>query len=474
MRSSALPMLEPEVLERHVRPGPRYTSYPPATQFHDGVDGSVAGAELDRLRTEDRSAPVSLYAHIPFCRSLCWYCGCNVIATRDRERGLAYLDTLTAEIAMIGERLGGGRALSELSLGGGSPNFLPPEGLRRLSAAVRAAFRVLPDAELGIELDPRDTTEAQIAALAAEGFTRMSVGIQDFSPEVQQAIHREQSAEQTALLLASARARGFRTVNCDLVYGLARQTPESFAATLDAVIGMRPDRIALFGYAHLPHLRPHQKLVERGGPLPDTEARAALLGVALERFDRAGYVRVGMDHFALPDDALARAAADGELHRNFQGYVVPRARYLLACGTTGISDSGGAYWQNHGDLKAWAEAVERGELPVARGVVLDADDRIRREAINRLMCDGALELADLDRRCQAEAGVDADVYFATELAELEAPEQVELVAVDRLRRRIEATSLGRLLIRNVAMVFDRYLRAAASAGGPRPRFSATL
>lgn len=474
MHRSSLPRLDPDVLQRHVRPGPRYTSYPPATRFHAGVGGEVAAAEIERLRVSDPAAPISLYTHIPFCRSLCWYCGCNVIATRNRDRGLAYVETLAAEIAILGDRLGGDRALSELSLGGGSPNFLPPEGLRRLGAAVRAAFRVLPDAELGIELDPRDTTEEQIAALAGEGFTRMSVGIQDFSPEVQDAIHRHQSAEQTAQLLETARAHGFRTVNCDLVYGLACQTPETFAATLDAVIGMRPDRVALFGYAHLPHLRPHQKLVERAGPLPDTTARAELLGVALRRFDDAGYVRVGMDHFALPDDALARASRDGELQRNFQGYVVPRARYLLACGTTGISDSGGAYWQNHVDIEAWTAAIERGELPVARGVVLDADDAIRRTVINRLMCDGAIDLADVDTACQAEGGRDAGAYFATELDELCQEGYADLVRVDRLRRRVEATPLGRLLIRNVAMVFDRYLREAESTAGPRPRFSATL
>ena len=469
MQSSSL-LCDADTLVRHVRPGPRYTSYPPATEFHAGFTAAAAAAELERIQRDDAGAPISLYCHIPFCRTLCWYCGCNVIATSNRQRGLDYLDLLCQEIELVAGLLGPGRALAELSLGGGSPSFLPPAALRRLASVVAAAFEIRPDAELGIELDPRDTSGEQIAALAACGFTRLSVGVQDFSEDVQEAIHRHQSVEQTARLLEDARARGFRAVNCDLVYGLPRQTPESFATTLDAVVAMQPDRIALFGYAHMPHLRPHQKLVERFGALPDVSARAALLSVALERFAEAGYVRVGMDHFALPHDALARAAADRTLHRNFQGYVVARAPYLVGCGVTGISDSGHAYWQNHTGIDAWAADVQAGRLPVARGVALDQDDRIRRSVINRLMCDGACDLEAVTRAF----GVPAQRYFAAELAALQAAELAELAVVDG--GRIQATPLGQNLIRNVAMVFDRYLgaRSAQAGAAARPRFSATL
>lgn len=467
-QSSSL-LCDPDTLVRHVRPGPRYTSYPPATEFHTGFAAAAATAELERIQRDDAGAPISLYCHIPFCRTLCWYCGCNVIATKNRQRGLDYLDLLCEEIQLVAGLLGPGRALSELSLGGGSPSFLPPAALRRLASVVAAAFTIQPDAELGIELDPRDTTSEQIAALADCGFTRLSVGVQDFGQAVQEAIHRHQSVEQTARLLEDARAHGFRAVNCDLVYGLPRQTPGSFAATLDAVVAMRPDRIALFGYAHMPHLRPHQKLVERFGALPDATARATLLAVAQGRFAEAGYVRVGMDHFALPHDALARAAADGTLHRNFQGYVVARAPYLVGCGITGISDSGHAYWQNHAGIDAWAADIQAGRLPVARGVALDEDDRIRRFVINRLMCDGACDLDAVAR----VFGVTAPDYFAAELAVLRSDALAELAVVDG--NRIEATPLGQNLIRNVAMVFDRYLNAGpAQAGTARPRFSATL
>jgi oxygen-independent coproporphyrinogen-3 oxidase len=292
--------------------------------------------------------------------------------------------------------------------------------------------------------------------------------VQDFDPAVQHAIHRQQSIEQTAGLIAAARRAGFRTVNVDLVYGLPQQSRDTLAHTLDAVIEMAPDRVAWFGYAHLPHLRPHQKLVERSGPLPDTAARAALLALGLERLAAAGYERVGFDHFARPGDALAEAARAGRLHRNFQGYVVPRADHLLAFGATGISDSGRAYWQNEPDPERWAERVRAGELPVARGVALDDDDRLRGHVIRRLLCDGELDWADVDRRF----GVRFEDYFAAELARLEGAEQRPLVAVDRAARRLEATPLGCNLIRNTAMVFDRYL--TAHDGGARPRFSPTL
>jgi oxygen-independent coproporphyrinogen-3 oxidase len=462
-------MIDAAPLVRFVKPGPRYTSYPPATEFHSDFGPAEARAELARIARDTPASTLSIYCHVPFCPSLCWYCGCNVVISRNRDNAAAYVETLAKELALIGTAVGPGRRITEVSLGGGSPNFLRIPDLMRLLDGIRRPFELAADAELGVELDPRETDVDQIKALAEAGFTRVSLGVQDFADAVQDAIHRHQSVDQTHHLVDTARSAGFTTVNADLVYGLPQQTPESFRETLDAVVGMRPDRIALFGYAHLPHLRPHQKLVERSGPLPDTAARATLVGIALEAFANAGYVRVGMDHFALPSDSLAHAAVSGRLGRNFQGYVVERADAIIACGTTGISGTGGAYWQNHADLEVWRRAVDAGELPVARGVGLDADDRLRRFVIERLMCDNALAFGAVEDRFP----IQFEAYFAEELSELERGELPELARVDRGARRIEATPLGHDLIRNVCMVFDRYLKRPPSAG-ERPRFSPTL
>ncbi len=458
-------MLAPADLVRLVKPGPRYTSYPPATQFSTGVASAEARAELARCGATGE--PVSLYIHVPFCPSLCWYCGCNVVISRDRGRAAAYVDSLIAELDVMAEALGARLPLTELSLGGGSPNFLPPEELTRLMDAVRARFDVADDAELGIELDPRETTPEQVRALADAGFTRVSVGVQDFSPQVQKAIHREQSFEQTKALVDEARACGFKTLNVDLVYGLPHQSAIPFGHTLDKVLELRPDRLALFGYAHLPHLRPHQKLVERGGPLPDTQARAELLWQARARLSRAGMVPLGIDHFARPEDSLVQAANRGEMHRNFQGYVVRRAPYLLGIGSTAISDTGRMYWQNTPALDAWEAAVGSGELPVARGVALDDDVVLRRHVITRLMCDNELSFDEVE----AAFDITFEEYFAAELAELSTPEHAELIAIDYGERRMIATPAGRYLIRNVCMAFDRYLKDAMRSGA---KFSQSL
>lgn len=460
--------LDAETLQRFVRPGPRYTSYPPATEFKPDFSAQDAAEELARLRRDAADEPLSLYMHIPFCSSLCWYCGCNLQVSRKRERGTEYVDTLLREVDLLAEAVGPGHPVSELSLGGGSPNFLLLSDLTRLTERIRDRFTLTEDAELGLELDPRDTTEEQVRGLGNLGYKRMSVGIQDFDQAVQKAIHREQSIEKTRQLVEWSRKYGFRTFNADLVYGLPLQSPETLDRTLDAVLSFDPQRIAWFGYAHLPHLRPHQKLVERAGPLPDTAARAELLSLGLRRLGEAGFERVGMDHFAQPDDELAVAAREGRLHRNFQGYVVPRAMYLLACGATGISDSGHAFWQNHADVDTWAKDVEAGLLPVGRGVALDLDDRLRRFVIGRLMCDGELGWARVEERFD----IHFEDYFAPELERLESAEYTEIVTVDRDARALVATPLGCNLIRNIAMVFDRYLARPKEAG--RPRFSPTL
>lgn len=442
-------------LAARVKPAPRYTSYPPATCFVPDVGAADVGAALAGLAPD---APVSMYVHIPFCPSLCWYCGCNVTITRDRHKARSYVDLLIAELDLVVAR-GGARPVRALSLGGGSPNFLAPGELARLVEAIDTRFGFTADAERHIELDPRETSLTQVEALGALGFSRLSVGVQDFSPDVQEAIHRIQSLEQTARLVGAARDAGFTSINVDLIYGLPLQTPESFTETMQRVLLLHPDRMALFGYAHVPHLRPQQRLVTRKGHLPGPVERAELLLAAFALAEDAGYVRVGLDHLALPDDDLVRAAREGTLDRNFQGYVVRRTDALLGIGASSISDTGGLYWQNHAEPHTWEKAVQAGELPIARGVRLDADDLLRRHVIMRLMCDGELDIRDVERRF----GIDFRAYFAGALENLER-EDASLYewSGDRLR----ANAAGELLIRNVCVHFDRYT--------DRPRHSPTL
>lgn len=448
--------LTPESLAELSSRGPRYTSYPPATEFtRVGVPRVVR--ELAEVRVE--GAPISLYAHIPFCYSLCWYCGCNVIPTRDKSRGERYVDMLATELAIVAELLGVGFPVTELALGGGSPNFLTPAALRTLMAALDRYFTRQPDARLSVELDPRTTTTVQVDTFAHAGFRVLSMGVQDFSPQVQDAIHRHQTVMQTRWLVERSRAAGFTDINVDVVYGLPRQNEESFLETIDSVIALAPERIALFGYAHLPDKLPHQRLVERNGRVLDAYERATLLLLAIERLTGAGYVHLGLDHFAKPGSALARAAAERRMVRSFQGYVERRADTVIGVGTSAISSSPRMFWQNHAELSAWEGAIARARLPVYRGIELDADDRIRRTLIDRLMCDGEADLGMLEERF----GIDPMTYFATELESLAAND--ELATIDG--RMIRTTPLGKLLVRNVCMLFDRYYESGE-------RFSTTI
>lgn len=443
------PGITAQCLAEQAGRGPRYTSYPPATEFRALAEADI-NEELDRVKADGE--PLSLYVHVPFCRSLCWYCGCNVIPTRDLSRGEPYVDSLATELAILSNALGAGFPVAELALGGGSPNFLAPKTLRVLVESVRRYFSLASDARLSIELDPRNTTSAQLDAFAGAGFRAMSVGVQDFSAAVQDAIHRHQTAEQTRWLIEQARARGFTDVNVDIVYGLPHQNEDSFARTLDTVIGLRPDRIALFGYAHLPSRLPHQQLVERAGRVLDRYERATLLLEAIERLTGAGYLHLGLDHFARPDSALARAAQAGRMARSFQGYVERRAATTLGVGVTAISSTPRMFWQNHAELADWQVAIGRAKPPVARGVVLDQDDRVRGALIERLMCDGEIEL---DRLGQ-QFGIDPRAYFARELDLLAAQPELARYEVDA--NAIRTTPVGKLLVRNVCMVFDRYVR----------------
>lgn len=447
-------------LAEHSTHGPRYTSYPPATEL-----GPIA---VDRVRREldaiaSARETVSLYVHVPFCRSLCAYCGCNVIPTRNAERGITYVDQIATEMALIAGPLAGTR-VTELALGGGSPNFLAPRTMRTLIGAIDRYFDVAQGARRSVELDPRTTTAGQIEALADTGFRSLSMGVQDFADEVQDAIRRHQSVVQTRWLVERARASGFDDINIDMVYGLPLQTETSFAATLDAVIGLAPDRVALFGYAHLPSKLPHQLIVERAGRVLDPYERATLLLMAIERFAAAGYIHLGLDHFARPGSRLARAAADRRMVRTFQGYVERRADATIGLGASSISSTRRMLWQNHAKLPEWEAAIAAQRLPVARGFVLDEDDRARAALIDRLMCDGEVDLGRLGR----EHKLEPEAYFAAELAELDRLR--DLARYDPARRAIETTPIGRLLVRNVCMVFDRYHRPADG----EPRFSRTI
>ena len=426
--------------------GPRYTSYPPATEFAP-IAATRVTRELQRLGAV--SEPVALYFHIPFCRSLCAYCGCNVIPTRDASRGDGYVDQLMAEMTLVAGRLFTA-PVAEVALGGGSPNFLAPKTLRTLMAAVQRYFAVLPTARRSIELDPRSTTSAQIEALADLGFQSLSMGVQDFAGPVQDAIRRHQSIAQTKWLVDRARAAEFDDINIDMVYGLPRQTEASFAQTLDAVLALHPDRVALFGYAHLPDKLPHQRIVERAGRVLDQFERATLMLMAIERFTAAGYIHLGLDHFARPGSRLAKAAAEGRMVRTFQGYVEHRADSIIGMGTSAISSTTKMHWQSYADLPDWEAAIAARRLPVERGFALDEDDRARGALINRLMCDGGIDLARLGH----EYGLDPDVYFARELASLR--DLDELAIYDRASHTIHTTPMGRLLVRNICMVFDRY------------------
>lgn len=428
--------------------GPRYTSYPAASEL-----GPIAPAqvlrELERIgRSSD---PISLYVHVPFCRNLCAYCGCNVIPTRDVSRGPAYVDHVATELAILaGPRFAA--PVSEIALGGGSPNFLEPASLRMLVTAIEHTFEVLPDARRSVELDPRSTTDAQLATLGELGFRSLSVGVQDFNQGVQDAIRRHQSVVQTRRLVENARAAGFNDLNLDIVYGLPRQTETTFARTLESVIELEPDRVALFGYAHLPSKLPHQWLVERAGRVLDRYERASLLLLAIEQFTDAGYIHLGLDHFARPGSRLARAAAERRMVRTFQGYTERAADAILGVGTSAISSTPGMIWQNHPELPAWQTAIASGRLPIARGLVLDDDDRARAAVIGKLMCDGEVDLAAIGARFQ----LDPMTYFARELADLR--QLGELAVFDETTRTIQTTPDGRLLVRNVCMVFDRYLK----------------
>ncbi len=450
------------LLRRYDRPGPRYTSYPTAPHFHAGFGEHDLRAAAAASNGDPIPRPLSLYVHVPFCFSPCFYCGCNRIITRDLDRGDGYLARLRQETALVAPLFDRDRELVQLHFGGGTPNFLCTSQLSELVGELLGRFRCA-DADvrdISIELDPRFCRPDSMPVLAAAGFNRISLGVQDFDPVVQAAVNRIQPVEQTRAIVDASRNAGMRSVNIDLIYGLPRQTPAGFARTLADVVAMRPDRVAVYSYAHLPHLFKAQKQIEETA-LPSAEGKLALLQLAVETLVGAGYVYIGMDHFALPTDPLAQAQARGDLHRNFMGYTTHAESDLIGLGVSAISHVGNTFSQNPRDLPAWEAALDAGRLPVCRGLQLDADDMLRADLIQQLMCAGEIDTAALERR----HGIAFADYFAAALAKLRPLAEDGLVRIEA--GRITATPRGRLLLRNIAMCFDRYLEQPATVTTPR-------
>ncbi len=445
---------DPGLIRRYDVAGPRYTSYPTAVQFEDCLDA-------DRYRelaaqSNASAAPLSLYFHIPFCDTVCFYCACNKVITRNRKRSTGYLDRLYAEIGMQGDLFDRGRSVRQLHWGGGTPTFISGDEMRALMAVTREHFDLLDDdtGEYSIEVDPRAAGAETIELLRQLGFNRLSVGVQDFEPRVQRAVNRVQPREVTLETLEAARDVGFRSVSVDLIYGLPLQTEESFADTLDAIIDLDPDRLSVFNYAHLPQMFKSQRQINELD-LPSPRVKLAILGEVIERLTAAGYVYIGMDHFAKPGDELAKAQREGSLYRNFQGYSTHSDCDLVAMGASSIGKLGASYSQNCRDVADYNARIDAGELAVFRGVELSADDLLRRDVITRLICDFELDFTDVAER----HGVRFERYFPAELerlGEMQADGLLELNA-----RGVCITPVGRLLIRNVCMVFDRYLRTRA-------------
>ncbi|WP_157266748.1 oxygen-independent coproporphyrinogen III oxidase [Azohydromonas aeria] len=461
--SASAPVLTESLLQRLDVPGPRYTSYPTADRFVEAFGPAEYRQALEQRAqgaTVGGTPPLSLYVHIPFCEAVCYFCACNKVVTRHHDRAGEYLDALEAEIALHVAVLGTGKAVSQLHLGGGSPTFLSDAEIERLMAALRRGFRIAPGAELSIEVDPRTVTGQRLAHLASLGFNRLSFGVQDFDPAVQHAVHRVQSFESVRDLVLGARSLGFESLNVDLIYGLPLQRPETFARTVERVGELRPDRIALYAYAHLPQRFKPQRRIDPA-ELPAPADRVRMLGGAIQGFLGFGYTYIGMDHFALPGDSLAAAKRQGRLHRNFQGYSTQPDCDLIGLGVSAIGRMGATYSQNAKTLPEYYDAVRQGHFAVARGIALTRDDLVRRAVIMALMCQGRVEFESIELAHL----VSMRDYFAAELAALQPLVDMGLVEIDP--DGIQVTPRGWYFVRGVAMVFDRHLQADRT----RERFS---
>ncbi len=449
-----------EILDRYNVPGPRYTSYPTAPEWVDSFGPEDFAGSIAESNRSGR--PLSLYMHLPFCQSLCLFCGCNVVINKDHEVSVPYLKQLKWEIDQVSRRLDPSRPVIQFHWGGGTPTYQSGAQLEDLFLFTKERFMIAPDAEIGIEVDPRVTDEEQVRTLRRLGFNRISMGIQDFNPVVQKTIRRIQPYESTRELFDLCRDLAFESINIDLIYGLPHQTPDSFVDSVEKVIGMNPDRVAMFSYAHVPWLKKQQGSFAKY--IPQGMEKYQIFRAGIERFTRAGYVYIGMDHFARPGDELCIAQQNRTLHRNFQGYTTKAGADLFGLGVSSISGFDRIYAQNFRDIKTYYEAIDAGRIPTMRGMVLNDDDVVRRTVISRLLCHCVLHKEEIGK----EFNISFDDYFAAELPRLQALQDDGLVALTP--ETIAVTSLGRIFIRNVGMVFDKYLQKPKD----RPLFSKTL
>jgi oxygen-independent coproporphyrinogen-3 oxidase len=450
-----------ELVRKYNVPGPRYTSYPTAPQF---TEATPAGALVEAIGRDNQGTvrPLSLYFHLPFCETLCWFCGCTTVITLKRDAATDYVGFLEKEMTLIQRQLNPDRRVAQMHFGGGTPTFLPPAVIRRLGEAIHSRFQFAADSENSVEVDPRRITRDHVRAFRELGCNRASLGVQDTNPEVQLAIHRLQPMDVTRQAFDWMREEGYHSISVDLIFGLPHQTADSFARTIDDVLSLRPDRLAVFSYAHVPWIKPSQRIFEKQATLPSTEEKLKMLSTAVKKLTAAGMVYIGMDHFARADDELAVAQREGTLQRNFQGYSTHAGASIYGFGMSSISQTGDSYRQNLKELPEYQAALEAGRLPFERGLILSEEDRLRRQVIMRIMCDRRIDYAELSRRL----GVDFAARFAGEIASLD-----DLAADGLLQRTPEGfvvTGVGALLIRIIAMRFDAYLEKE-----PR-RFSKTV
>jgi oxygen-independent coproporphyrinogen-3 oxidase len=449
--------------------GPRYTSYPTALQFNESFTEEDYRRHAQASNQLPVPRPLSVYIHIPFCKSLCYYCGCNKIVTHKQQMASDYLDYLYQEIEMLGKYYADDRLLQQIHFGGGTPTFLAPQLLREVMEVLAQSFHLgLPDTlEIGIEVDPRTVTTKEMTELVNMGFNRISIGVQDFDPDVQKAINREQSKEQVEAVIQSARSNKVNSISIDIIYGLPKQTRDSFSRTLDDIIRIRPDRIALYNYAHMPQRIPAQRLIH-SNELPSTEDKLAIFTDSIRRLTEAGYIYIGMDHFALPDDSLSTALENGGLQRNFQGYSTHAECDVIGIGVSAISRINDGYSQNVTEISKYKAAVDKGQLPIKRGVNLTLDDRVRSDLIQQIMCDGVVNYSDF--------GDGHDIffhrYFNDELTSLQELAGDGLIDIND--QGFQITAKGRIFLRNIAMKFDAYFNQTTLQNTEEPRYSKTL
>lgn len=458
-----------ELIQRLAQSGPRYTSYPTADRFSEEFSNRDYLHAVNHLHVRGARHPLSLYIHIPFCNTVCYYCGCNKIVTKNRDKATTYLDYLKRELAMQGKLFAGFNQVEQLHFGGGTPTYLSDDQMGGLMQHIRRWFSFVGDTkgEYSIEVDPRSVTTARIHSLRAQGFNRISLGVQDFDEQVQRAVNRIQPEQTTLDTIHAARSAGFRSISIDLIYGLPKQTLASIAETITKVIAANPDRIAVYHYAHLPHLfKPQRRIAEVD--LPSSDTKLEMLALCIRQLNAAGYIYIGMDHFAKPDDELAIAQRQGLLHRNFQGYSTHAESDLIACGVSAISSVGMCYSQNAKTLDDYYDRLDQRELPIVRGYQLTMDDVLRRFIIQRLMCNFELSVRSFEQAYP----IKFETYFRLELVQLAELQQSGLLTVDS--DWIEVTLKGRLLIRNICMIFDRHLQQARQLYSAPLRYSRTV